>query len=158
MEQRDAPATSSRKTTPAAPPGGLTPYELHGLKVVAGKAKKWREQLAVGEHPIDVVVRIDGILYVAADQHQPKRDPPELFHVLGFVLARLGPKTRQKCLLELSNAFFGGAVPPPPPAEVLAQVTQFLELATLEKQMPKRGNVTGRLNFTRYPRPGEPVR
>lgn len=143
---------------PGPPPAGLLPPEYFALYIAARNAPKWREQLAVGSHDVDVVLRIDGTFHVGGPQTQTRKRPPELADVLGWMLARMKKASREKCLLELGADFYGGAKPRAVPDEIAAHVLRFLECATAVDTIPKSGNVSGPLTITRMPRPGEPVR
>lgn len=85
----------------------LTPLELHALAHLSKRAAKVRDRLAVGEHAVDVSLRVQGTVHVADEQQYDTSEQPKAEHVLGLVLDLLGTRQRKDVAAELVEHFRG---------------------------------------------------
>jgi len=134
------------KPKPLEAPGDLTPIELAAISVLARSAKDWRKHIAPGQHSVDLVLRLDGTVTAADDQTSEVKKKPTAEQVLVAVFEQLGPKTT----LQVAKALDRG-LPSDPSLESQATAKVVIESLTQKSEQTRAGNVTGRLNLTRFP-------
>ncbi len=130
----------------------LSPAEWQALRVAAKPADKHRDRLEAGSHAVDLALRLSGVLVVAADSQATCKDSVPAQLLLAWVLAELGPKTRDKVLSAVkghARTFTAGELPPAAPADALVAAEDLVEATTRPKQVERRGNVVGSLTLKR---------
>lgn len=136
------PATQTPKTVA---PGGLTPLELQALRILGKEADKHREFLEAGaDQPVDVLVRIDGLVTVGEPQTATVSERPEWLATMARVLDTVGPKTAEKIEAALETG-------DPPSTASQARAVALQERLSVPKERQRSGNVTGKLHVTRLP-------
>lgn len=79
----------------------LTNAEILAItKVVAGKATKASKHLAAGEHPVDVTVRVQGVIKRGEDYTQEIVNKIDTWLLLGVALSKLNGATAESIVRE----------------------------------------------------------
>jgi hypothetical protein len=149
---RHASATPGSGAT-AGPPGGLSPLELQGLRIVGKDATRWRDAVEPGHgQRVAVLVLIELTVDVDPDGFRSAKELPTPAELLAYIYSLLPDKLRQAVHRGLFKSFHNGQRPTVDQQhQNLAQLA--LERITTREQKPVKGAVRGReLRILKLPR------
>jgi len=136
-----------------APPGGLTPFDLQVVRILAKDADDWRCDVVPGmAQPLDLLLRIQGTLDVGGDQPSTKTEKPDLELTLAIVLNELGPKTR-RAVYDALLIKYASADVSKLDAEATVLAKEVVKSLTIKTPTTRAGNVVGHLIVTKIPGP-----
>lgn len=120
-----------------------TPAEWAAIAEGAKQAKDHRGDLAVGKaQPVDITVRIVGLVDVCEDSTANKKTGPAVKELLTAILF-LTPEDQRKALSRKLVAHYPKIGGKKLPGGVAETVDNVIALLTTQEEQPKRGAVTG---------------
>jgi hypothetical protein len=130
---------------------GLTPLQLHAIKVIGKRAEKCRDKLPEGSgQQVDFTIRIRGAMSVGCRKETHKSERPSLTTLLAWVLALLGPRSQRAVVLALETKTLQQLTRKLNP-KLVEKAAAAIESVTVQTDGKAHGDVTGSLAFDILP-------